>query len=157
VSNLNITATADFQPEIRYAPMQIQLQGGPLPRALTNFISVKANTGAPLKVLDASATVPGVDVAINVLAPNENYAISVGFPQGFEIKPGQKMVVRIKTDNLRYPVIEVPILQPLMRRPLSLAAPAPLSANPPPPPNPPPVTIPQLPPIPQPVAATPKP
>jgi len=122
---LNVVAMATIQPEIQFLPPQIQMQSGPLPRGLTNYISVLNNTAAPLKVLDATADAPGVNVAINVLTPNQNYSVAVGFPQGFEFKPNQKVVISIKTDNPRYPAIEVPILpmQPLPRRPLPAPTP----------------------------------
>ena len=122
---LNVVAMATIQPEIQFLPPQIQMQSGPLPRGLTNYISVLNNTAAPLKVLDATADAPGVNVAINVLTPNQHYTVAVGFPQGFEFKPNQKVVISIKTDNPRYPAIEVPILpmQPLPQRPLPAPTP----------------------------------
>jgi hypothetical protein len=128
VPELDVPATADIQPEIRFQPPQIQVQSGPLPRGLTNYISILNNTPVPLKVLDATVNVPGVDVVINVLTPNQNYTVAVGFPQGFEYRPSQKMAVRIKTNNPRYPTIEVPVLPmqpiPITRRPLPIPAPA---------------------------------
>jgi hypothetical protein len=97
---------------------------------LTNDIFVQNNSSQPLKVLDASVNVPGVDVAVKVLTPDQNYTIVLAFPQGFQIPSGQAMKATIKTDNPRYPTLEVPImqLQAPQRRPLAALPVAPPAA-----------------------------
>lgn len=127
---VTVTAMADIQPEVRFQPAQVQLVPGPLPRALTNDIFVQNNSSQPLKVLDASVNVPGVDVAVKVLTPDQNYTIVLAFPQGFQIPSGQAMKATIKTDNPRYPTLEVPImqLQAPQRRPLAALPVAPPAA-----------------------------
>jgi Protein of unknown function (DUF1573) len=128
---LTVNASADIQPEVRFMPPQIQLATGPLPRGLTNNISVQNNTSKPFKVLDASINVPGVNVAVKTLTPEQNYTVVLGFPQGFLAPSGQMVKVTINTDNTNYPTIEVPVMQILPRRTvpaLPATAPATLSA-----------------------------
>ena len=68
---------------------------GPLAQASTNHITIRGNS-ADLKLSGPSANVPGVDVSVNVIQTNRQYYLSVVFPKGFEIQPGQSVSLAVK-------------------------------------------------------------
>ena len=80
---------------------------GPLAQALTNPpITIRGNA-APLTLSGPAANIPGVDVSV-VPAHGQYYLYAV-FPKGFQIQPGQDLVVTVNTDNPRFPVLRVPV------------------------------------------------
>ncbi|MGD1085215.1 MAG: DUF1573 domain-containing protein [Verrucomicrobiota bacterium] len=65
------------------------------------------------------------ETALKVLTPDRAYSLLVNFPRGFEIKPGESVIVSVNTDNPRSRTITVPVfpMQPA-RRPLIPTSPA---------------------------------
>jgi hypothetical protein len=104
---LQIGVFETVRPEITLYPPGIQVPAGPLAQALTNPpITIRGNA-APLTLSGPAANVPGVDVS--VVPANGQYYLYAVFPKGFQIQPGQNIVVTVNTDNPRFPVLSVPV------------------------------------------------
>ena len=111
-TNLNPFQIAVYEtiyPEVTVSPANILLAAGPLPQATTNHIIIRGNA-ANLTLSGPGANVPGVDVSLNVITPNRQYYLSVAFPKGFEIQPGQSVAVTVKSNHPRYPVLSIPVM-----------------------------------------------
>ena len=69
-------------------------------------ITIRGNA-ASLTLSGPAANVPGVEVS--VVPTNGQYNLYAVFPKGFQIQPGQNIVVTVNTDNPRFPVLSVPV------------------------------------------------
>jgi hypothetical protein len=54
-----------------------------------------------------------VEVQIRELQPGRLFSVQLGFPEGFELKPGQQGALTLKTShpqfaNLRIPIVPIP-------------------------------------------------
>jgi hypothetical protein len=105
---LKIGVFETLYPEVTVYPTNLQMPAGPLARAATNHITIRGNS-ADLTLSGPGANVPGVDVSVNVIQPKRQYYLSAVFPKGFEIQPGRDIVLTVKTDNPRFPVLSVPV------------------------------------------------
>jgi hypothetical protein len=108
---LAITVFETISPEITIFPPTIQLPAGPLAQPSTIHVTVRDNIG-DLALSEPAVNVPGVAVSIGMLQTNRAYVLSVAFPQGFEARPGQNAVLTVKTDNPRFPALNVPVTPP---------------------------------------------
>jgi hypothetical protein len=123
---LQIGVLVTIYPEVTVSPANILLPGGPLPQATTNHIVIRGNT-ANLTLSGPGANVPGVEVSLNVIQPNRQYYLSVVFPKGFEIQPGQSVLLTVKSNHPRFPVLSVPVMPMFSaRRGLPPAVPPPM-------------------------------
>jgi hypothetical protein len=125
VDPIRIGVYESIQPEITVYPPSIQLPAGPLAQASINHISIRGNSGS-LNLFDPAVNVPGPAVSLNVIQTNRQYYISAVFPKGYEFQPGQSVVVSVKTDNPRFPLLSVPVT-PMQKMPgaVRTAAPSP--------------------------------
>jgi hypothetical protein len=130
---LQISAFETIYPEVTIYPPAIQIPDGPLAQASTNHITIRGNS-AEMRLSDPAANVAGVDIAIHIIQTNRQYYLAVVFPKGFEIQPGQDVVLSVKTDNPRYPVLSVPVTPMrgvIVNRPPPVPPPARTSVLPP--------------------------
>jgi len=150
---LRVSVFETIYPEVTIYPASIQLPPGPLAQGMTNHVIIRGN-GGDLKLSSPGASVPGPEVSLNVVQTNRQYYLSAAFPPGFQILPGQSVLLTVQTDSPRFPLLTVPVtaLPAAIRRPpvvpppvragvlpASILARAPaISSNAPaPPPNPP--------------------
>jgi hypothetical protein len=131
---LAVTVFETISPEITVFPPNIQLPPGPLVQPITSTVSIRDNIGN-LALSDPAVNVPGVSVSMRVLQTNRSYVLSVVFPLGFEAPRGQSVLLTVKTDNPRFPALNVPftpvpgMAQPI--RPAITVPPVPISLPPP--------------------------
>ncbi len=123
---ISVTAVANVQPALMVIPSYVTLAPGPLPNALTNSVTVQNNSTNPVTLSDPVVNVPGVGVEIKETRPGKTFTALLGFPQGFEIKPGQQVLLTVKSSNAKFPTIKVPVLQ--MPRPATIYRPPPTIA-----------------------------
>ena len=103
---LTVSAFETVTPEITIYPTNIQLPVGPLPRSSISHVTIRENI-TNITVSDPVFSAPGVEVSISAVKTNRTYLLSVVFPQKFEARAGQNLIV--KTDNPRFPTITVPV------------------------------------------------
>ena len=130
--NIPVTLVANIQPAVMVNPPTITLPPGPLPRALTNSVSIQNNTATNLLTLsEPKVNAEGVGVEIREHQPGKSFSAMLAFPQGFEIPAGQQVEFSVKTGNPRFPEVKVPVRQmprpatPLPAPPAPAVAPAP--------------------------------
>jgi copper(I)-binding protein len=139
-----VTVLANVQPAVMVMPSYMTLAPGPLPNAVTNSVTIQNNSKTPLTLSEPSANMPGVEAAIRELQPGKSFAAMLTFPQGFQIPPGQRVELSVKSSNPKYPVLQVPVMQlarqvgptlpmprPPVARPAPVVAPAPAAPAPP--------------------------
>jgi hypothetical protein len=105
---LKISILETVTPEITVYPTNIQLPPEPLPRPMTNHITVRGNS-ANLAVSGLGANFPGAEVSLNVVRTNRQYYVAIVFPAGFDVRASQNAALTFRTDNPAYPLITVPV------------------------------------------------
>ena len=123
---LKVSVFETIYPEITIYPPDFPLPAGPLAQPSTNLITIRGNL-ADLKLSNPGASVPGVEVSVLAIQTNRQYSLSAVFPKGFEIQPGQAVVLTVRTDNPRFPLLSVPvtpILGGIKSRPPAVPPPA---------------------------------
>jgi hypothetical protein len=108
---INITALANVKPPVTINPPQIVLPAAPLARAQTNTLSLIDNSTNAIALSDLMVNATGVDVQLKEVLPGRSFAAILTFPQGFEVLPGQKVELSIKSSLPLMSVLRVPILQ----------------------------------------------
>lgn len=108
---ITITAFANVRTAVTINPPQIVLSIAPLAQPETNTISLIDNSTNAMALSEPTVNAPGVDVQVREVQPGRQFAATLTFPRGFEIAPGQKGELTIKTSLPLMPSLKVPILQ----------------------------------------------
>jgi Protein of unknown function (DUF1573) len=108
---ITITAYANVRPAVTINPPQIVLRAAPLAQPLTNTISFIDNSTNAMALSEPTINATGVDVQLREVQPGRQFSATLTFPQGFEIAPGQKAELSIKSSLPLVPALKVPILQ----------------------------------------------
>src|ERR1035437_10545633 len=120
---INISAWANVQQTMMVMPSQISLPTAPLANARPYTISIRYRGTNTLALSEPAVNAKGVDVQLKELQPGRYFTLTVSFPAGFEIAPGEKVELSVKSNHPQFPVIKVPVRQP--PRPAPPARPAP--------------------------------
>lgn len=120
MSNLNVTAYAIVQQAVTVMPNQIMLQPGPFTNLVHHTVTVRNNGTNSLVLSDAKANVPEVTVNVQETQAGRYFNVTVDFPVGFQLQPGQKVEVTMKSNHPKFPLLTVPVFQP--QRPAASAA-----------------------------------
>jgi hypothetical protein len=109
---LSITASVLVQPEVAVMPEQLVLPTRPLATTFRPSITIRPGGTNSLALSEPAVNVRGATVELNQLQPGRLFSLMVSFPAGFEMPLGQKAEVTVRSNNPRFPLIKVPILQP---------------------------------------------
>lgn len=110
---ISIYALATVMPIVSAAPRQIMLPAGPLKTNETFTVQLQNKGKQPLALSEPSVDALGADATLDTVQPGKNFTASVNFAAGFQAPPGKTMVLTIKTDSSRFPVLKIPIKQAL--------------------------------------------
>ena len=120
---ISITAFVNVQPVVTVNPPSITLPAGPVAQVLPSVVTIR-NTGTNALVLSEPAiNVKGVDVQLKEVEPGRHFTVTLTFPVGFEIAPGNQVELTLKSNQAQSPVLKVPVQQPI--RPALPPVPAP--------------------------------
>ena len=108
---IHITAWANVLPPMMVMPPSLSLPPGPLTAAAKPTITIQNNSTNSLVLTEPSINVPGVDIKLNEIQPGRVFNITLTFPQGFTLPPGEPVALTLKSSNTRMPVVSVPVLQ----------------------------------------------
>ena len=123
---ISITAFVNVQPVVTVNPPSITLPAGPVAQVLPSVVTIR-NTGTNALVLSEPAiNVKGVDVQLKEVEPGRHFTVTLTFPVGFEIAPGNQVELTLKSNQAQSPVLKVPVQQPI--RPALPPVPAPTPA-----------------------------
>ena len=111
VPPISVIAIAIAQARWVMAPPQIVLPAGPLTNAIPYSVSIRHNGGDSMILSDPSVNADGVVVDLKTVVPDRQFALTLHFPDGFEVPGGGQMNLTVKTSDPKDPVIRVPIRQ----------------------------------------------
>ncbi len=139
---ISVNAIAMIQQAIMVMPNQITLRSAPLPPNTLTGVTVRNNSAIEVTITEPTVTfvtsrleadanlavakpIPGVEASMKELQPGRVFNIVVRFPEGFEIPPGQRAELSLKTSHPQFPTLKVPIYQIAPGRPAPVIAPPP--------------------------------
>jgi hypothetical protein len=108
---LTVPVVVSVQPAVVVIPSYVTLPAGALTVALTNSVAIENKSTNVLHLSEPIVNVPGVGAWIKEMRPGLSFIAMLAFPQGFEVTPGQQVVLSVKSSNPKYPVIKVPVMQ----------------------------------------------
>lgn len=106
---LSLTAWANVQPAILLTPAQIILPAAPMSTIKPYTIVIRNNATNALVLRDPEVNAPGVEVHLKEHQPGRYFSLTVTFPAGFEIAPGDTVELNLKSNHPQFPVIKVPV------------------------------------------------
>lgn len=109
---LQVNAFMSVRKPITVFPEQITLPPGPLAATMSVTVSVRNNGTNSLSLSDAAVNYPEVDVRLQERQAGRFFSLMLKLPAGFQVKTGERIQLSMKSNHPRYPVIEVPIVQP---------------------------------------------
>ena len=131
---ISLTAFAMLQPLLAVNPPQIALPAGPLPQATPITVTIQNNSTNPLVLSDPAINAPGAEVQLKEIQPGRLFNLAINFPAGFQEQPGQSIEAVVKSSLSKFPVVKVPVLQPIpapaVHNAASATPPAPVAGSP---------------------------
>lgn len=122
VPAISVTAVVVVQPAVEVLPARIMLPPGPISKSQPHTISIRNNAAAPLTlsepvVMPAEGIATNVDVQMKEVEPGRRFTLTLTFPTGFEIAPGQNVELSVKSSHPQFQIIKVAIQQAQRRVP----------------------------------------
>ena len=108
---ISLTVMAISQPAVVAIPNQVLLPRGPLSNPTPITVAIRNNGAEPITVTSPSVTPSNITVSVNEIQPGRVYNLGLNFPAGFQLKPGERGELAVKTSHPSTPLITVPILQ----------------------------------------------
>ena len=109
---ISISALANVQPVVTTIPYQLRLPAPPLTNGTSALLWVRNNGTNALTLSEPVVNAKDVTVQLAEDQPGRMMTLTLNFPPGFEIPPGENVALRVKSNHPQFPVITVPILQP---------------------------------------------
>jgi hypothetical protein len=114
---LTVTAMAVPQSPFVTGPPVLYLPAGPLPVPFNSrSLTINYNSRLPVTLSEPTVNVEGTTIQLQETVPGRAYTLNVAFPSGFQVQPGRMVEAAVKTTHPKYPVLKVPIIQPLPSR-----------------------------------------
>lgn len=130
IPTITVPVMVRAQPAIQMYPSQIVLNLLP-ERWTTNRVTIHSTTTNVLTLSNAKASDSRIQVELVAAGPKGMFSVLVVFPPGFKLDPGQKAEVTVESNNPRFPVLKIPIVDMPHSKPV---ASLPAHINPPKPP-----------------------
>lgn len=132
MSVINITTIATMQPAVFYSPQQIPLIPE-INRPMTNHVIVMANSRRDIVLSDLKCSDSQIAVSARAVVPGRRFDITAIVPTGYHLETGKTAELTAKVNDLRTPVIRIPIFQYPRRPGMAQEHPKVMSQIPPPP------------------------
>jgi len=108
---INISAYVVVQQPVTVMPSQIMLAPGPFTNAVHQVVTIRSTGTNALALSDASVNVAGAAVRVDETQPGRSFNLTVDFPEGFQMKPGEKVELSVKSNHPKFALIKVPVFQ----------------------------------------------
>lgn len=108
--SVDVPFWANVQAPVMVLPPQIMIPAT-VPTKVTPSVTIQNNSTNAMAVSDPSFNIPGPEAQIRELQSGRIFSVQVSVPPGFEIPPGKKVVLTLKTSHPKYQTLEVPIVQ----------------------------------------------
>lgn len=106
---ITISTWALASPAVMVSPAILRLPAGPFEEKLSRTIQIRSYWDQPLRISELNPNAKGIEARIQELQPGRLYSITLVFPAGFVIKPGERIEVSVKSNHPQYSTIKVPI------------------------------------------------
>ena len=122
---INASAFAIVRPAVNIVPAQINLLPGPLAVPTTNVVTIinGSTNYSALTLSDLVGPTNGVSVQMKEIQAGRQYALTVGFPAGYQVAAGIPAELTVKSSHPQYKLIKIPIVQPAAAPQPAIAAP----------------------------------
>jgi hypothetical protein len=110
VPEVTVQAVVTLLAAVQVAPAQFSFSSQKLTKAEKRFAVVLNHRGVDLQVSDVHTDAPGVELSTNLSPDKKQHTITLNFPEGFELKPGQPYHLYGKTNQPAAPTFDIPIL-----------------------------------------------
>lgn len=107
---LAVQAVATVLPAVQVAPAEIVLTSPKLAAAEKRLVVVFNHRADDLRLFDLETYPSGIEVTASPASSRGQISVTLTFPAGFEVRIGEKMFFRGKTNHPALPVFEVPIV-----------------------------------------------
>lgn len=97
------------QPRVSVIPAQVTLPPAPLTAKTVPTVTIQNNSTNLATVSEPSFPVAGVELKFNEVLPGRAYTVTLTFPQGFQLPPGEPPILSLKTTLPEVPVIKIPV------------------------------------------------
>lgn len=118
---INVNAVAMTQPAVVAFPGNLALPAGPFKTEYPSAVTVRNNSHANLKWTNPSINLEGVKVQLQESDPGRMMNLSLTFPAGFQMRPGQTGELTVNTSHPKFPILRIPVTQ---AEPIPAPAPA---------------------------------
>jgi hypothetical protein len=108
---ITVSVVAILKPLMTAMPAALTIPAGPITNSESIAVFLQNQGSRPVKLSEPSVNASGVEASISTSRPGQVFAVSVTFPNGFQMPAGKPLTLTVKTDNPRFPVMEVPIRQ----------------------------------------------
>jgi hypothetical protein len=108
---ITVNCYLNVQPAMAAIPSQITLPAGPLTNAPIFSLTIRNNTTNLVSLSEPAINAAGAEVKLAEVQKGRVFNLTATFPEGFQSQPGQPLEVSVKSDNPRYPVVKIPIIQ----------------------------------------------
>jgi hypothetical protein len=108
---VTIQVYANVQAAVTISPPQLVLPPAPLAQLHTVSLDIVDNSTNSIVLFEPTVSAAGVEVRLKEVVPGRKFSALVTFPQGFELPPGQRAELSIKTSHSLMPVINAAIFQ----------------------------------------------
>jgi hypothetical protein len=93
-------------------PGQINLPTGPLANPVTSVVIIRNDGTNSLVLSEPRVNAPGAEASVVETVMGRIFSLSVNFPVGLQVKPGEKVEVTVKSNHPKFPLLRVPVVQP---------------------------------------------
>jgi hypothetical protein len=136
VPMIEVPVLAIVQPALIVMPQQITLPPGPLATPFSVSLTVRCNGVQPVTLSEPAINASGVELEIKDVAPGHQFAVTATFPAGFQVIPGERIELSIKSSDPKHPFIKVSVFQALLNSRQDIGLPMHHRGPQPPPPPP---------------------
>ena len=105
-----VTAIAIVPQALDIVPTQIMLMP-PIAGWTTNVVNIKANWSKALALSDPESSDKRVNLELKEISPGRVFQLVAGFPPGFQLVPGGRIELKVKSNIAERPLIIVPVTQ----------------------------------------------
>jgi hypothetical protein len=126
---ISVSVLAMVQQAIMAMPSQLMLPAGPLPAAMRMGVTVRNSSLTNVILTEPAFSRPDVTVQLQEIQPGRVWNLLLGFPGGFELAPGERAELSVKTSHPLYPRVAVPVIQAARPAAIPAAAPTPTAAT----------------------------
>ncbi|MCX6903986.1 MAG: DUF1573 domain-containing protein [Verrucomicrobia bacterium] len=105
---LSFNGWVNVLPTVMTIPYQIKMPPLPLATSFAYMVWVRNNGTNTLALSKAAVNAKGVEVQIKEERPGQEFILTLNFPAGFDVAPGEKVELSVKSNHPQFPVIKVP-------------------------------------------------